>query len=1102
MNRKIYLYWKDEKKYEVVSDATISEEYSETLDSASVVLPSLSGADEMVFGAKPYDEVYLSIINADNDEEYGSRFLIDSVDSTQTSFTGKGRYDVTLQLMSETKRLEKVQLPNKAFTHSKVCGAKTIYEAIEYLVKTYSPRYVSENGLTSLFSIDESSDWTRFKATPCADVTMSKPTLRQALTTLFTQVGCIPVVKNRKITYLDLGATRTRFLINRKSPTAMASIRMGMSSDSWVNSLVSESSQSIDYDSSCVIEQLCFRDRDNVLLKQTENLKLETRYPIYEVKKLVLNAYVKGTARFNYSYLASGTGIFSGIGGCGTNMTYGDLAGCLNVSFTTSATSSAVKITPWCQSESDYIDASGTMTFNLTLAKVNSDKSLTALKTKQVTAYVNFSGAKQRDTSTWTAVITKAFDASDYTGNEITLAAFTFDGTIKVNGHVWEATEMHPNFGFATDSFPTSNVTWNVYSSYFATSEFVAGDWDDKLNPFVFKVNDTTENGFRSYFDITPLCVESSKRAQLEVDYTQMPEWSDVETMSKYFYATVGYAVGGTSIEGFSATYSISKGFWSKKYTYIENIINSLGINQQGVSHFYADVIPEKYWKYMFDTQTLYNPFFDTDDNNFAMLSFDIEYVPMIQAKTSYEKADVPLLLEQLDSAESGVSSMDAVSASEIEKADRLGNSAWTIHARVNSLSELPALNSAWNGRVAFKRTLKFGANAIDAEYALAENYVLKNYFTSIITKYRAYEYVDYSQSVERRELMRGYIRISNSGKGNSLNAWADSKTGPWIGTSSFSLARGLTGVLEGYCDSSKRLTGVGYWDSYVTDCELSAVCAGNSVVFTMKEYDNASDGPYVDGTFLTASGEYSTAAIGGVPQKWYESRGTSVPYIKLHSQNTILRDLKWGEDPKTFVRDSVRLVQQYPRFPKGSYPFAWDEDYTLKFPFDEKDIAELMSYSLQATACWAGSTFEDKSKARFSKWLFRFSPLVGGYPSENSYLAVMPSSDTSLTWTGAKRKFVFTDNLQQISYFWEYASDADYDMAVSDVIGAYNVKTAIEVCVVDLDDEQVYPVAWFKKGVFTTDSSTLKATLALTPVKSDKTLKESETHSLLYESE
>lgn len=1103
-----YLYWGNDERYEAASDVTLTTEFGETLDNASVVIPNIKASSGIAAKAKPYDEVMLEIYKFKGQPDqwrYRARYLIDSIDVAQTSYTGDETYcDVTLQLMSETKYLEKVQLPNKAFTHSLVNGAKTVYEAAKYLVDTYSPKYVGESGLTPLLAMSESADWTRFKATPCADVTMSKPTLRQALTTLFTQVGCIPTVYNRKVSFLDLTKSAGEFLIGGKAPEKVASVRKGMSSDSWVNSIVSESSQCVDYDSSCVIEQLCFRDRDNVLLKQTENLKLETRYPIYEVKKLVLNAYTKGKAKFNSVYLAGGNGIFSGIGGCGTNMVYGDMPGCVNVSFTTSGTKPAIKISPWCQSTTDVISASGYLTFSFILARVNDDGSLTAVKTISSSTFsFSWENAKQSDPSTYKAVVAPfGFDVSDYTGSELTLATFTFTGTITVNGHTWTASKTNPNFGFATDSHPKTNVTWNVYPSYFSAYEFTTGTWDGKINPFIFFKDASSDMGFRSSMDITPLCVESSKRAQLEVDFQQMPEWGGVDEMSKYLYATVGYSIGGTSIEGFSTKYEYSKGFWNESYTYIENIINSMGITRAGVNDYYAGAIPQKYWAYMFEAQKIANPLFsDEAHNTFSLLSFDVEYVPLIQSKASWEKADVPLLLEQLDSAESGVSSMDAVAASEGEKADRLGNAAWSIHARVTDPSDLAAVNSQWDGRVAFKVTLKFGANAIDAEYALAENYVLKNYFTSIVTKYRAYEYVDYSQSVERRELMRAYIRVSNAGGGNSLNAFGG-ESGPRI-WAEFNFARKMMGALEGYCDSSNRLVGAGYkTSSYWTECELSAVCAGNSVVFTMKEYDNASDGPYVDGTYLTKGGTWASDPIGGIPQKWYPSRGSEVPEIVLYTENETLKGMNWGSDADAFVGEAVRLSQQYPRFPRNKYPFAYDDWFTLKFPFSEKDAAELMSYSLQVSACWASSRakFESKEQARFSKWLFRFSPLLGGYPSKAASLVAFASSDTGMTWTGAKRKLAATDQPTALEYFWEYAAVEEYSMDVNPLVGGLNSLSAIEVCILDRSD--VYPLAWFQKSTFMSKvTPSMRVTIGLHPIKSDKTLKESASHSLLYES-
>ena len=1101
MRRKIYLYWGNDEKYEVASDATVTEEFSETLDSAAVVLPNVKASSGIVYGAKPYDEVYLSVVSsADETEEYGAWMLIDSVDSTQTSFSGTAYFDVTLQLMSETKYLEKKQLPNVSVTHSLITGQKTLYEAIKYYLEAYPIEYTGEKARKSLITLDTTADWTIFKNAKCSDVMMSKPTLRQCLTTLMSQVGCIPVVKHRELSYLNLGASHTRFIINRATPGG--SVQRSVSSDSWVNSIVAESSQCVDRESKCIIESLCFRDRENVLLKQEENLKLETRYPIYSVNKLVLNAYVRGTRRFNWVAIKGGDGIFSGIGGCGTNRMNNDLHGCLTVSFTSSsAGGSAVKITPWCQELTTFVTASGTMSIDLTLAKVGSDKELVALKKKTLSIAVNFSNAKQSDPSTWTAVVADAFDASDYTGNEVTLATFTFDGTISVNGNTWKASLAHPNFGFATDSFASDasswpTPSWNIYKEYFTGVYFDDGQWDGKISPYVFEVKDTTQYGFRTWADITPLCVESSKRSQLEVDYLAMPTaWAGIEEMSKWLYATVGYEMGGTSIEGFSAKYSQDHGFWTAEYTYIENIINVLNINRQGVSHFYADIIPEKYWSYMFDEQEIYNPFFKSR-GNFSLLFFDVEYVPLIQAKTAYDKEDVALPLEQLDSAESGVSDMDSVSRLEGQKADRLGNAVYSVHARVDSYSDLPALNSAWNGRIAFKRTLKFGANAIDAEYALAEDYVIKNYFTSITTKYRAYEYVDYDQAIERRELLKAYIRLSPSDTGNAINGFSASKgiaMANWV-------ARTLIDSLEGYQNSDTALTGAGRYDedgNYVTECELSAVATGDRCVFTMKEFDNESDGPYVDGTYLTKDGDYYSDPIGGIPQKWYEGNNGRVGWLIFHSVAKPLRSEMWGSDYDSFIGDYVRKVQKYPRYYITSLATAEDyESYWLVKPtFENKDASELLSYSVQFEACWCpgmGQPFADKSKGRFAKWLFRFSSALGGYPSESAYLA-WRNMDASETWIDSKRAVGTSDNWKKVDAFLTY-DKTTISYAVEDAAAISNTVSPIEVAIIDGED--VYPVARFAKGALSSKVVYMKCA----PSKSDKWLKESASRSLLYE--
>ena len=1102
--RRAYLHYRG-WEFQIADDATYTEVYGETLDSASVVIPNVVSDSLLATVAKPYDEVELLIQLVVGDgalkTEMKEHMLIDSIDVVQTSYSGSAATyrDVTLQLMSETKYLEKAQLPNKAFTHSLVYGAKTIYSAAEYLINAYSPRYVGESGLTSLLTMDASMDWTRFKNAPCADVAMAQPTLRQALTTLFTQVGCIPVVKDRKLRYLDLGASRGQFLIKGYAPEKMASVRKGMSSDSWVNSLVSESSQCVDYDSSCVMEQLCFRDRDNVLLKQEENLKLETRFPIYSVKKLVLNAYVKGSAKFNKSHAY-------GVWSCIPNNDYK----ALNVSFTSTGT--APNVTPWLRviplirvSVNDkHFYCDGYAYFHQTLARVNSDGSLTAIRTIDNSTYVKWDVTYADDGSTTLPQkLVSSFLASECSANTVILVAWWFVGTINGTNTSTYDDYYTPNLGFATDSASGLDYAHASYSGFFDSSTPKESLYS-LPSAYRFTKAPSDSCAFRSSMDITPLCVESSKRAQLEVDFKEMPTWSDVDTMSKYLYATVGYKVGGNTIEGFSAKYSYSKGFWNVDKTYIENIMDSIGIAREGVNRYYASCIPQKYWVYMFENQTVSNPFFSSSSTNFfSLLSFNVEYVPLIQSKSSWEKADVPIPLEQLDSSESGVSSMDAVAASEGEKADRLGNAAYTIHTRAERLSLLPALNTEWEGRVAFKRVLKFGRHAIDAEYALAENYVLKNYFTSIVTKYRAYEYVDYDQAVERRELLRAYVSVSTTAWDNqSLNDFRSA--GPSVYGPS-NIARDLLGALEGECDDSLRLIGGGYKCSgYCSEGELSAMCAGNSVTFTVKEFDNASDGPYVDGTYLTIGGSYSDNPIGGIPQKWYASRGTDVPEIILHSAKLPLTDSGFSADGDSYVAKKVRRCQEWPRYNYDSVSSPTSDDFAywfnMKFPFSEKDAGEVMSYSLQATACWnggKGSSFERKDLARFSKWLFRYSPLLGGYP-DGGTLIMLATSKTSMTWAGAKRNYSVTDDgsYTALDYFWKKADSTDYDMDVNPLVTGLSAKSAIEVCI--YVSGVLYPLAWFSSGLFASSS---KVYLRLCPAKTNKVMK-ADGHSCLYESD
>ena len=271
-----------EKKFPVVFDAPISEEYSETLDSASIIVPNLYQQLDI----EPYQECCLEIVS--NGKTTLKHFLIDSFTESMTNVE-KPIYTYTINLMSETKYLEKAQCPNLCITHSEVSGQKTITHYIELYMALYCPKIKMYDetlkvwNYKPLIAVSEAVK-DKFNV-PCADMSLSAPTLRQALTSLMIQKKCIPVVVNRVLGFMDLAKEPSAFTGNEGRITA----ERAMSSDSYVNTLVNMSDNVLDQEDSIVSESLVFRDRDNVLLKQKENLVLETRYPIYSVSKFAIN---------------------------------------------------------------------------------------------------------------------------------------------------------------------------------------------------------------------------------------------------------------------------------------------------------------------------------------------------------------------------------------------------------------------------------------------------------------------------------------------------------------------------------------------------------------------------------------------------------------------------------------------------------------------------------------------------------------------------------------------------------------------------------------------------------------------------------------------
>lgn len=962
---KVYAYFSSKnagygtKPYPVVFDAPISEEYSETLDSATIVVPNVSLASRL--DIEPYQECALEITSGDTTTT--KVFLIDSVNESVTNVNdANAYYTYTIDLMSETKYLEKIQCPNLVITHSEVSGANTIMYYISLYMSLYCPKIKFYDKSTSTWKykplIAVSSTINEKFSVPCADMSMSKPTLRQVLTTLMTQKSCIPVVENRTLKYLNLAVTPSTF----NGKTGKLTVERSISSDSFVNTLVNMSDNVIDQGDSIVSESLVFRDRENLLLKQTENLTLETRYPIYSVSNFTLNAY------------------------CNTNL---------------------------------YINKNGEIPYRYF---VNSeDTSYFGLSIDMQTDRENLRFIYQTTSGTATAHTFKGYAfITTYICHWTTDSKFVVDNTLTQETDVFTLTENDyldvSLFNPATNGYREDKVTTNHfalhYVSYYGTMDgatwnkkfFISDAYDGSTTlyslPMMFRAPYTTSSTtymvsasfnpsdwsstayaggwMLSYLykkDITPLLVEKSKRSQLNVDFLALPtSFVDVDAMANWLYCTVGYSIGDNTISGFSTTYSKSNGFWDSTKTYIENIFTCLqrtdstgeSLNTETIHDVFGgalDAFTIGDGKGIQATgNTIVNPFFNgSSTNNFTMLFFDISYTPLNKVVMRHFKDNADLPLEQLNSSEDGISSATLLSMNQQETIDRLGNDVIGIHERISSLDELQPLPCDYNGYTIFKREYKIGKNAIDVNYYGSKNYIIKNYFTSIMTKYRAYEYVDYSKSVLRRESDCVHMLFSQNGYLNGDDKLEASDVFP------LSLIDGIMDKRYGKKLNYSYNGGASEW--YKSEC--STYTTDNSVYFNFTQFDNGSEGIFIDGKYLDGDGNYSDNPIGGIPQQWYAPYSGWKNYLSIGFVDNIgvlIPQAFYYQDSEAFT-NWIRTLQLQPKF---TFPSSVG-NYVNVGKTLSKDLTELISYTLQL------DMYSDDGNIQFSKWLYRASTALGG---------------------------------------------------------------------------------------------------------------------------
>ena len=678
--------------YDLVVGSVFKEELNETLDSGSIIISNVEPSRKLEL--EPYQYVYIY----DTESDFEKYFLVDNFVENYVNLDTP-YYEYTIALMSETKLLEKIQLPNRTIRNPLNAPQLKVNELIGQFCKLYIPsvKYFNKNSNTWSYHqiIDYQSviDVNSIFNVDCPDMEFNHPTLRQVLTSLMQVVGCLPRVINHKLTYINLRLKPTEFIIpsDRKYIVSTSN-----SSDSYNTSLQTLGENIVGENNIVKNETLGFRDVENVFLKHTENLKLTTEFPIKEVKSLKMNVPV------NFYF---GMGVIH----------LGDTFISNNFVYDNNLTKTKIGFEIYYSS-----DLGNDIQLRYCFEKVN---------------YLNNNFGK-----VIYQVLTRSEIYEETATKSIVNGSYVYSNTLKDNQDynliVIELRKGN-DYGYYLISVD------NVYHFYMPTLYIV---------------------------DLTSLVFETQKRKLKRTDLTYSPE--TIEDMSKYYYTTLEYTYGSNDINGFSQQYDYVEWYGKYENILISNIatiyksnLDYLGELEDRIIKYYFTLMPNDITKFRID-RTDYNivdNVLNASLSPYSAYTFNITYIPFNNVNLKFDKnKDIPLPLTQLDNQESAIPSLTAFALREQEKVERIGNNVIKINAsNIMNLNEINALNTKYNDSIIFSKEIAYYEDFCNVNYIATKDYVLKNYFTNIQTKYRAYRYVEYSNTVLRIENRKYYVYLN-----------------------------------------------------------------------------------------------------------------------------------------------------------------------------------------------------------------------------------------------------------------------------------------------------------------------------------------------------
>lgn len=507
--------------------------------------------------------------------------------------------------------------------------------------------------------------------------------------------------------------------------------------------------------------------------------------------------------------------------------------------------------------------------------------------------------------------------------------------------------------------------------------------------------------------DITPLVVEETRRQLLSKDWADFNNTSpsSVEELAEYRLATVGYQRGSKEIIGWGEKYTYPQGWWDNTKTYIENIVQFMdskypfGINTYGylkeslvesIQISAPDIFPNDF----------IHPF-DNTSQGLKSFIFQVEYTPFYNGTIIHSKDFADNDIVANDNPSSSLTMLEADGLFEKEKINRLGNTLYQINAMHSGYSSLRELQTVYgNDVIIFKREYSIYNDFIIASYNGTEDYVLKNYYTSVFSKLRPFPLLSYDESVVRAENKKVFMLLSRDKLFNDTQLDINFSN---FSTDEYYLLSGLypSPILRSinHFDTSNKIN-AGYFvingAKYLSD--INVFVSGYSLCINLQMYDNISGGQYwsklqaegADNFVGTELKDY--IAVDDYETGFIENMGVYVCHL---NQENVFND-KVDDYSQSKVDDlyenilgklpKMNVIGEETNIIGGEYKVNKDNQERLDFTFQVEPIAD--------------------EHIIVTQWLMKLSDLLGIY---NKVAETYEVIDTNGAGQGA---WVFASNL------------------------------------------------------------------------------------------